>query len=197
MALDHYAAAKTADQRAAVVSYLKSLDHKLVAAALVDHIVASRTGNEATAFNGLIDALSSDTGAAIIERMGKVVHPAAKGKLIVALRRCPGAASRRALEGCLDDKRPVPFEARGPLPRRVCDMAYDELYLQLRSDRHYGLDPSPHMKGLITETMPVKKRDSEIAKLKAKLAKYPPAPSKTPSKTPVAAMPATAALTLS
>jgi hypothetical protein len=97
------------------------------------------------------------------------------------------------LEGCLDDKRPVPFEVHGTHPRRVCDLAYDELFLKLRSDSRYGLDASPKMKGVISERTTMKSRDALIAKLKAKLAETLPSPS--PSATPEPIKPATAAIT--
>ena len=193
MALDQFAAAKTTDQRAAVVEFLRHFDHKLVASAVVDHIIASRTGTEATAFNGLVESLDPDGCAAVLDRLGKADVPAPKGKLIVALRHCQDAECFRALEACLADKRPVPFEAHGTHPRRVCDLAYDELFLKLRSDSRYGLDPSPKMKGVISEKTTIKNRDALIAKLKAKLAEKLPSPS--PSSTPEPPKPATAAIT--
>ena len=176
MALDHYAEAKTADQRAAVIDYLQHLDRKLVTGAVIDHIIASRNGTEATAYNGLVASFNPDGCAALLDRLGKTDQPTAKGKLIVALRHCQGEESLRALASCLGDKRPVPFEARGAHPRRVCDLAYDELFLKLRSASRYGLDPSPKMKGVITAKTPVKARDTLIAKLKAQLATPPLAP---------------------
>jgi len=216
MALDQYAAAKTTDQRAAAVEFLQHFDHKLVAAAVVDHIIASRTGVEATAFNELVEALTPDGCAALLDRFAKTDDPLVKGKLIVALRHCQNAECLRILEACLDDNRPVPFEAHGKHPRRVCDLAYDELFLKLRSDSRYGLDSSRRMKGVISEKTPIKARDALIAKLKAKLTPSPipsatpvpakpsptpsatpvPAkPSPTPSATPVPAKPSTAAIT--
>jgi len=196
MALDQYTATKTPDQRAAVVDYLQHLDRKMVAGALVDHILAAQNGTEATAYDGLVESLNPDGCAAILDRLGKTDHPTAKGKLIVALRRCQGDESRAALAHCLGDKRPVPFEAHGPQPRRVCDLAYDELFLQLRTDPRYGLDPSPRMLGVITEKIPVPVRDALIARLKAKLALKLPAPSPAPSMTPQGPRPDTAAITL-
>lgn len=187
MAFDHYTAVKTEDQRIAIIDYLQHLDRKLVAGALIDHIIASHNGNEATAFNKLVEAISPDGCAALLDRLAKTDDPVAKGKLVVALRHCPSADSIHALTGCLEDKRPVPFESHGPHPRRVCDLAYDELFLKLRTDPRYRLDPSPHMAGVITERTPVKTRDTLIAKLKAALAAAPspspapPAPAPSPS----------------
>jgi hypothetical protein len=200
MALDQYAAAKTADQRAAVVEFLQHFDQKLVAESVVDHIIASRNGTEATVFNELIAALNPGGCATLLDRLGKTDGPVAKGKLIVALRHCQSRGSLKALGACLNDKRSVPFEARGPNPRRVCDLAYDELYIKLRGNPLYGLDATPRMKGFIYENTPPKGRDTLIAKLKARLAKYPPAPvpsaAPSPSATPEQAKPATAAITL-
>lgn len=185
MAFDHYLAAKTDDQRVAIIDYLQHFDRKLVAAALVDHILASQNSNDATAYNRLVEALNPDGCAAVIDRLAKSTGPSAKGKLIVALRRCPGDESIHALESCLGDKRPFLFAAHGAQPKRVCDMAYNELFLKLRADPRYNLDASPHMTGFITEKTPEKARDLLIAKLKAKLAVIPLAtPSPEPSPTP-------------
>jgi hypothetical protein len=182
MAFDQYAAAKNEDQRVAVIDYLQHLDRKTVAAALIDHILASRTGAEATVYNQLIEALNPDGCAALLERLGKAAGPSARGKLIVALRHCQSPDAIQAVAGFLDDKRPVPFEAHGPHPRRVCDLAYDELYLKLRSDPRYNLDPSPRMIGIIVEKTPGKTRDALIAKMKEQLAAIPlPSPSPAPA----------------
>jgi len=176
MAFDHYIDAKTEDQRTAIIDFLEHFDRKQVAAALIDHIVASRTGAEATTYNKLVEALSPDGCQALIDRLGKTNDPIAKGKLVVALRHCRGGEVIHALTGCLDDTRPVLFEARGAHPRRVCDLAYDELYLKLRSDPRYGLDPSAKMTGIIAERTPVKERDARIAKLKTVIAAPAPSP---------------------
>jgi len=192
LALDQYAAARTADQRSAVIDYLQHFDRKLVAGAVVDHIIASRTGIEATAYNGLVEALNPDGCLAVLDRLGKTDVSAAKGKLIVAMRHCQNMDCIQALEHCLDDKRAVLFEARGPRPRRVCDLAYDELYLKLRSDTRFGLDSSPRMKDVISEKTPIKSRDVLIAKLKAKLTGITPTASPSPSATPEQGKPATA-----
>ena len=185
MAFDEYTAAKTDDQRVAVIDYLQHFDRKLVAGALVDHIVGSQNGTEATAYNQLVEALSPDGCAAVLDRLAKSTGPIAKGKLIVALRHCQGDESIHALAGCLNDKRPVLFEARGANPRRVCDLAYDELFLKLRADRGFHLDPGPRMNGFITEKMQEKDRDGLIAKLKTMLAKVPlPSPSPAPPAAP-------------
>jgi hypothetical protein len=195
MAFDHYTAAKTEDQRTAVIDFLQHFDRKLVADALIDHIVGSENGAEATAYNKLIEALSPDGCAALLDRLGKTEDAVEKGKIIVAFRHCQSADAIHALAGCLDDKRPVPFEAHGSHPRRVCDLAYDELYLKLRSDPQYGLDSSSHMKGVITEKTPVKSRDTLIGKLKVNLAAAAPAASATPgpSASPAASASATPA----
>jgi hypothetical protein len=170
MAFDHYTAAKTDDQRAAVIDYLQQLDPRIVTQALVDHIVAAPNGVEATAFDKLVEVFIPEGCEAVINRLAKTDEPVAKGKLIVALRHCRDDDAIHALAGCLDDKRLVPFEARGTHPRRVCDLAYDELFLKLRDDPQYGLDPSPRMQGVITEKIPEKTRDALIASLQAKLA---------------------------
>jgi hypothetical protein len=190
MALDHYAAAKTPDQRASIIDYLQHLDRKMAAAGIVDHIIVSRTGTEATAYGELVEVLKPEGCEALLDSLRKTDDPLAKGKLIVALRHCQGPEAIHALAVCLDDKRRFPFEAHGAHPRRVCDAAYDELFLKLRSDPHYGLDASPRKKGLITEGTPVKSRDALIAKLKARMAgKAAPSPA------PKDAKPATAAIT--
>jgi len=176
MAFDQYIDAKTGDQRTAIVDFLQHFDRKLVAAALVDHIVGSQTGNEATIYNTLVEGLSPDGCEAVVNRLGKTDDAVAKGKLVVALRHCQGDDAIKALMGCLDDSRAVMFEARGAHPRRVCDLAYDELYLKLRSDARYGLDPSAKMAGIISEKTPVKERDARIAKLKGVLATASPRP---------------------
>jgi hypothetical protein len=67
----------------------------------------------------------------------------------------------------------------------VCDLAYDELFLKLRTDARYGLDPSPKMIGVITERTPVKTRDALIAKLKTLIARNP-VPTATPEPSPSA-----------
>jgi hypothetical protein len=189
MALGQYAEAKTPDQRATIVEYLQQLDRKMVAGAVVDHILSARNGTEATAFNDLVESFAPEGCAAVLDRLAKAAQPIPKGKLIVALRHCAGDETRSALESCLADKRPVLFEARGKQPRRVCDLAYDELFLKLRGDSRYGLDASPKMNGIITEKMPVKERDALIAKLKQKLSKKSPSPAPTPPPEP--AKPAT------
>lgn len=183
MAFDHYTAARTDDQRAAILDYLQHLDHTMATTALIDHIIASRNGVEATAYDKLVQAFDPEGSAAIMDRLAKTDDPVAKGKLVVALRHCEGDPVVHALAACLDDVRPVLFEAHGAHPRRVCDLAYDELFLKLRDDPHYGLDPTPRMTGVITEKTPVKSRDVLIAKLKANLA-APASPSPAPSATP-------------
>jgi hypothetical protein len=191
-ALDNYAEAKTGDQRAAIIEYLRQLDRKQMAAALIDHIIASGNGIEATLYNDLIEVFKPDGCNAILDRLQNTDDAVAKGKLIVALRHCAGPDIDGALEGCLGDKRPVPFAAHGPLPRRVCDLAYDELFLKLRTDPRYGLDPSPRMRGIITEATPIKTRDTLIARLRSKLPVKVPSPA--PSVPPEITKPATAAI---
>ncbi len=198
MAFDQYAAARTQDQRVAVIDYLQHFDRNLVAAALVDHIIASRTATEATSYNQLLEALNQEGCAAVVDRLATSTGPISKGKLIVALRHCTGPESIHAIASCLDDKRPFLFASRGPHPRRVCDVAYDELFLKLRPDPGYGLDPSPRMIGLITDKTPTKSRDALIAKLKQKLAAVPsaspsPSPSPSPSASPSPSPPGKAA----
>ena len=178
LALQQYIAAKNPAQRATVIDYLRPLDRKLVVAAVVDHIIASRDGMEATAYNELAAALNPDGCTALLDRIAASGEPTAKGKLIVALRHCHDEKTTAALAACLADTRPVTFEAHGPHPRRVCDLAYDELYLKLRSDPQYHLDSTPHLRGMIGEKTPLKTRAELIAKLKAKLS---PAPTPTPS----------------
>jgi hypothetical protein len=168
-AFDHYTAAKTDDQRAAIIDFLQHYDRKTVAGALIDHIVNSRSGNEATEFNKLIEALSPDGCMALLDRLAIEKEAVAKGKLIVALRHCQGREAIPALAACLDDKRPVKFEAKTPTPRRVCDLAYDELYLKLRTNPSYKLDNSPQMRDLISEKTPATKRDEMIERLRASL----------------------------
>jgi len=204
MALEQYAAAKTQDQRATVIEYLQHLDRKLVVAAVIDHIVAARNGSEATAYNELLATLNPDGCSAVLDRLLITDQPIPKGKLIVALRHCQGDEPIHALAGFLADQRPVLFEAHTAHPRRICDLAYDELYLKLRANPRYGLDSGPHMRAIITEKTPVKTRAALIAKLKGKLAAKPPtpsptpsaSPSATPSATPAAAKPTAAATTL-
>jgi hypothetical protein len=186
LALDQYAAAKTPGQRATVVEYLQHMDRKVVAGAVVDHIIASRTGTEATTFNELLATLNPDGCAAALDRLMIADEPIAKGKLIVALRHCQGEEAIQALAGCLDDTRPVHFETHGANPRRICDLAYDELFLKLRSDPRYGLDSSPRMHGVISEKTPVKTRTALIVKLKSALAAKSPTPTPSPSATPSA-----------
>jgi hypothetical protein len=196
-AFDQYKAAKTEDQRVAILDYLQHFDTNVVASALVDHILASRNGIEATLFDQLVSALGPAGCAALMDRVEKATQPVPKGKLIVAMRHCHGTDGIHTLTSCLDDRRPVAFEAHGARPRRVCDLAYDELFLKLRGDPRYGLDPSPKMKGIITEKTPEKARDSLIEKLKVKLKTLPlpspsssplpsPAPSASPSPSPAA-----------
>lgn len=186
--LDQYAAARTPAQRAAVVDFLGHLGRKDVASGIVDHIVASRTGSEATKYDGLAGTFNPEACAAVMDRLAKADDPTVKGKMLVALRRCTGDDALKILAGSLDDKRPFRFEAHGEHPRRVCDAAYDELFLRLRKDAHYALDASPQMRGWIAEKMPVKTRDALIAKLKGKLDgkafQSSPAPSASPSAAP-------------
>jgi hypothetical protein len=183
MAFDHYTAATTEDQRVAIIDYLQHFESKLVAGALIDHIVNSDNGEQATAYDRLVAGLGPDGVSAVLDRIAETNQAVAVGKLVVALRHCEGPGVISALIGRLKDKRPVPFEARGAHPRRVCDLAYDELFLKLRADRQYHLDPSPKMNGIITERTPVKARDALIAKLQARIAAHP-VPSPSPAQTP-------------
>jgi hypothetical protein len=181
MAFDHYTSAKTEDQRVAIIDYLQHYESKMVAGALVDHIIASEDGERATAYDRLVAGLGPDGAAAVLDRMATTPDAVSKGKLVVALRHCQGPDVLHGLIGSLSDKRSVPFEAHGAHPRRVCDLAYDELFLKLRTDQRYNLDPSPRMTGIITEHTPVKSRDALIAKLQSLIAKYPvPTPSPSP-----------------
>ena len=189
IALDKYADAKTAGQRAAVVEYLQHIDPKIVAPAAVDHIISARTGTEATDYSTLAASFEPEGCSAILDRLAIAQDPAAKGKLIVALRHCHQEQAVSALVGCLDDGRLMTFTTHGPFPHRICDLAYDELFLKLRTDPRYALDSSPHMHGFITVKTPIKTRTSLIAKLKAKLASS--SPSAAPS-TPKPATPAPA-----
>jgi len=186
-ALDQYGAAKTAEQRATVIEYLQHFDRTSVAASIVDHVLSSANGAQATIYNELVSAFAPEGCAAVIAHLAKANEAVPKGKLIVALRHCPSGEAIKALTGCLDDKRSVSFEARGPQPRRVCDLAYDELYFKLRSDARFHLDSSPRLKGIVNEKMPIKARDAQIKKLKARLAVITPdATAPTPSPKPSA-----------
>jgi len=170
MAFDQYVAAKTEDQRTAVIDFLQHFDRPLVASALIDHIIASRTGEEATAYNKLVEGLNPDGCQALLDRLSIETDAIPKGKLIVALRHCQSPGAISALAASLDDTRPVPFAAHTSHPRRVCDLAYDELFLKLRNEPRYGLDTSSQMKGIILEKTPATERYALIAKLKQSLA---------------------------
>jgi len=172
-AFDQYMSAKTEDQRTAVIDFLQHFDRPLVAAALIDHILAARTGVEATAYNKLVEGLNPDGCQALLDRLTIEEDAVSKGKLIVALRHCQGPGVMSALAAALDDTRPVPFAAHTSHPCRVCDWAYDELYLKLRSDPRYGLDNSAAMTGIIVEKTPIEERDALIAKLMAQISHNP------------------------
>jgi hypothetical protein len=192
MAFDQYSEARSDTQRGEIIDYLQHLDKNLVTGTLIGHIIASRDGIEATAYDKLAGDIGPEAFTAIIDRLGKSDDPVAKGKLIVALRHSPDGDSIHALIPCLDDKRPVPFEARGEHPRRVCDLAYDELFLKLRSNPLYGLDPSPQMHGIITERTSLSTRDTLISALKTKLTQPTGSPSPTPTpmlQDPISPMP--------
>lgn len=191
MAFDHFIAAKSPDQRASIADYLRQLGIKVVGPALTDHILAARDGVEATSYDKLVEALGQDGCSAVLDRLQTATDPISKGKLIVALRHCQSVDAVWALIGCLDDKRPFLFAAHGPHPRRVCDLAYDELFLKLRNDPHYGLDPSPKMTGVILERTPISERDASISKLRALIkaaesSTDTPEPSASPSPAPPA-----------
>jgi len=187
MAVDQYGEKITPAQRSAIIDYLHHLNSEVAASVVVDHVLAARDGIEATRYGFLVEALKPDGCTAVLERLAVVTDPTGKGKLIVALRHCEGDRPLAPLEGCLSDARPVPFEAHGPHPRRVCDLAYDEIYLKVRANPRYKLDAGPRMRGFITEKMPIKKRDALIAKLKAALPGAIPSQSPSPSRAAAAA----------
>ena len=192
MALQEFGAAKTADQRATVVDYLHHFDTGLVTSIVINHIIASRSGREATMYNNLIDALKPDSYDGVLDRIESAPKPDAKSKLIVALRHCHGERTFHVLTGCLDDKRAVTFEARGPYPHRVCDLAYYVIYMKLRTEPDYHLGSLAEMTIFVDGVMPFKKRDDLIAKLKSRLAKKNPFS----SPAPVPARPATASVSM-
>lgn len=188
MALDQYLAAKTPAQRSTVIDFLKQQAPAAVGAAIAQQIAEAQNGHDATEYAGLAENFAPAACQQITALLGSTPDAAVKGKMVVALAHCPGDDAVQALTACLDDQRPVTFEARGAHPRRVCDFAYDELFLKLRSQPRFGLDASSHKRGLITEKTTGAERDARIAKLKAQLAeKSTPAPQ--PSPTPASSSP--------
>jgi hypothetical protein len=191
IALQEFGAAKTAEQRAAVVEYLHLFDTGLVTSIVTNHIIEARNGLEATKYNNLVDALKPDSYDYVVDRIESVDSPDAKAKLIVTLRHCHGERTFQVLSACLDDKRPVKFEARGPYPHRVCDLSYYVIYMKLRMDADYHFRSLAEMKAFVDGALPFKKRDDMIAKLKSQLAKKNPftSPSPVPPKPATASSP--------
>ena len=169
----------------------------MVTSVVIDHIVAARNGTEATMYNNpAIDELKPDSYDAVLDRLESVDAADSKGKLIVALRHCHGQHTFRVLMTCLNDQRAVHFEARGPFPHRVCDMAYYVLYMKLQVDPEYHLVSLKEMKPFMDGVMPYKKRDEMIAKLKAHLANKNPFTEPSPVPSRPAASSASASMTV-
>ena len=188
LTLDQFSEAKTDAQRGMAADFLQQLDRQTAIGAVIDRIVRSQNGEEATLYNGLIDKLKPEACPVLAKQLAQAADAEDKGKLVVALRHCGAAEAAGALTASLGDKRTVRFEAHGKNPRRVCDMAYDELFLKLRNDPKYGLDASPAMRGLIRESTPLAERDALVEKLSDKLAAQP-APVSAASPSPAPAKP--------
>jgi hypothetical protein len=91
-----------------------------------------------------------------------------KGNLLMTLRGFQGRDVLRTLVAELDDMRAFEHLRRvGPDSLRICDYAFDDLYLRLRAIPELQLSNGPERSDLIVNGTPVPWRDARIARLKA------------------------------
>jgi hypothetical protein len=115
-----------------------------------------------TAFLPYVPSLKPE----LLSRISAETDPVTKGRLIYCTWKIKGADVVKTLFAQLDDKRPAEQSA-GPSAERVCDCAFNVIYVRVARISELGLDSSTAMSDSIQPGVPIGWRDARIAKLKA------------------------------
>jgi hypothetical protein len=153
-----------------IVERLNRGDHEKVASAVVNAIQKANPGREIANYAALLPKVPS-VKPDILRRIQSEPNPVLKARLINCVRDVKGTDVVKALIPQLDDKTPADSQQTGPFALRVCDYAFDSIYLHVHHIPDLGLDASTAMSDIIQRDIPIDWRDARIAKLKSGLTK--------------------------
>lgn len=154
----------------AIVSRLNRADQHQLANAVTDAIRNAKTGREVADYASLMPRILS-IKSEILQKIGTEPDPVLKSRLINSCRYVKGADVLKALISQLDDKRAADSEQPGYFGFRVCDWAFNVIYMRLSNIPELGMDTSTAKSDSISHNVPIDWRDARIGKLKTGLTK--------------------------
>jgi hypothetical protein len=172
-------AKKSQDQKLEATQILERVNDsnpEIVAQAFVDSVTEANSRKVVFAYAQALPKLGRDARLAIFNKVGAERDAVPKAKLIGALYVVEGPDVVRALFPALEDRRKAEI-ADEPWTDsfRVCDHAYNRIYLLVRHIRELGLNAGTEMSDAVQTGVPMDWRDARIAKLKQGLiAKFGP-----------------------
>jgi hypothetical protein len=159
----HSAAEKT--ELNMIVQRLNDHAPSTTVSVIANNVRNAKRNKEIPAYTALLPRLPS-LKQEILQRIAAESDPVTKGRLIYCTWRIKGADVIKTLVAQLDDKRPAEQPA-GPSAERVCDCAFNVIYVRVARISELGLDSSTAMSDSIQPGVPIGWRDARIAKLKA------------------------------
>jgi hypothetical protein len=166
-------AAKSPDKKLEATQILERInhsDHETVAQAFVDSVTEANSRKVVFSYAQALPKLSRDVRSAVLNKLGAETDAIRKAKLIGALSVVEGPEVVKALFPLLDDRRKAEIAGAPWTDRfRVCDHAFNRIYMLVRRIPEIGLNAGPEMSDAIQTDVPIEWRDQRIAKLKSGL----------------------------
>jgi hypothetical protein len=166
-------ATKSPDKKLEATQILERInrsDHKTVAQAFVDSVTEADSRKVVFSYAQALPKLSGDVRSAVLKKLGAETDAIRKAKLIGGLSVIEGPDVVKALFPLLDNREKAEIAGAPWTDRfRVCDHAYNRIYLLVRRVRELGLNAGPEMSDAIQTDVPIEWRDARIAKLKQRL----------------------------
>ena len=154
------------DRLRAIMARLANGEPREVVAAMVEGLRRQKRNREIPAYREVLPQLPS-LKQEMLREIRLQSDATVKAGLIACISRVKGAEVIRALLPPLDDHR---LAGQGGLSElRVCDYAFNAVYLRVAQIRELGLDYTSAMSDAIHESIPLERRDERIAKLKSAL----------------------------
>lgn len=161
---EHARSAPEREQAAAIVDRLNQANDREAAEAFIAAVRDAKAEREVVDYRVLLPKLPRIKDH-ILRRINVEQDPMLKGRLIICVGKLKGADVVKRLFAQLDDKRPVDSRD-GPSTLRICDYAFDIIYVRVAHIPELGLDHSSDMSDSIVRDVRMGSREARIAKLK-------------------------------
>ncbi len=155
-----------------IVERLNQQDTHAVASQLLSAIQDASSRKQIGSYAALLPKLHPEVKAAVLARL--IAEPDAnqKARLVRALYFAEGSDVVKALFSQLNDTRPADIDGNAAsTAMRVCDYAFNRIYMLVRNIPELELNAGTEMSDAIQIGVPVEWRDARIAKLKAGMIK--------------------------